>query len=114
PYTTLFRSHRVVDGTDVLPHEDVALLPVKGVAVLGLQLVREQELEHLLAFLLRQLVDPDRVAGIGVENAAPGDRVREKNRVRHRRLRRLLRFGERRTRTASAAPDFPALVEPVQ
>src|SRR4249920_2806506 len=50
--------HGVVDRADVLPHQDVALLPVKGVAVLGSELVLEQERERALAFLLRQLVDP--------------------------------------------------------
>src|SRR6266704_6554457 len=91
---------RVVDGADVLPQQHVALLPAERVKVFGLYLVRKEELEGLVALLLRQLVDADRVARIGVEHLAARERVREENRMRDRRLRLSLRVGERRALAA--------------
>src|SRR5258706_16226578 len=44
---------RVVDRADVLPHQHVALFPVRRVDVFRLELVPEEELEHLVALLLR-------------------------------------------------------------
>src|SRR5512134_806150 len=85
--------HRVVDRPDVLPHEDVALVPVERIAIFRPQLVLEQEGERFLAFLLGQLVDAHRVAGVGIEHLAPGERVRQEDRLRNRRLRLSLRFG---------------------
>src|SRR5262249_3630258 len=47
----------VVNGAEVLPHQHVAFLPAVHVAVLRLELVREQIVEQLVAFRRRQLVD---------------------------------------------------------
>src|SRR5688572_2672128 len=94
----------VVDRAEVFPHENVTLAPGKYVLVFRPRLVREQVLEHLGAFLLRKLVDAYRVARVGVQHFASGERVRQENRVRHRRFRRALCFGERRALAAPLAP----------
>ncbi len=87
---------------------------MKGVAVFGFELMLEEELEHFVAFLLRKLVDADRIARIRVQHLALGDRMRKKNRMRHRGLRSALRLGERRALAASIAHPLPELVEVVQ
>src|SRR6185503_6727760 len=71
----------IVYRPDVFPHEHVSLLPARHVAEFRPELVCEQELERLGAFLFGQLVDPHRVAGIGVKHLAPGERMREKYRL---------------------------------
>src|SRR5277367_363875 len=57
----------VVHGTDIVPHQHVALGPVVCVQILGAFLVPKQEVEDLAAFVRVHVVDGDGVAGVGIE-----------------------------------------------
>src|SRR5436190_18106172 len=75
----------------------------------------EEILEHLVAFLLRQLVDAHRVAGIAIEHFLAGERMPQEDRMRYRRLRFALRVSEWRPLAAFLpSHHFPELVEVVQ
>src|SRR5690348_17959335 len=87
---------RVVDRADVFPDEHVALFPRRGMDVLRLQLMAEEVLQHLVAFLLRELVDAYRITGIRIEHHVAAERMAQEHRMRYRRLRATLRLGERR------------------
>src|ERR1700722_17742182 len=50
----------VVQGADIVPQQHVVFAPAMDVPVLILQLVLEQEVQHLVALALGQLVDADR------------------------------------------------------
>ena len=79
-------SDGVVQRTDIVPHYQVAFAPLLLVAVLRLQLVDEQEGEDFFTFHCIHIVDPHRVAGVGVEHFPARDRMGEKDRMRDRRL----------------------------
>src|SRR5262245_43979836 len=78
----------IVQRTDIVPHHQVALAPLMFVAVSRLQLVGEQEGQDLVTFRGVHIVDPHRVARIGIQYLAARDRMGEKDRMRDRRLRR--------------------------
>src|SRR4029450_5792385 len=107
--------HGVMDGSNVLPHEDISLLPMRYVAILGLELVLEEEFEYFFTLVFRQLVDPHRITGIGVQHFAAGERVGRENRLRYRGLGFSLCVGKRRAFAAFLAPHhLPELLEVVK
>jgi len=68
-------SHGIVQGTDILPHKNVALRPVMDKSVFGLKLMGEKRLQQLLTFLLGNIVNAHRVSMISVEHIAFCDRM---------------------------------------
>src|SRR5205085_12405154 len=100
--------YRVVDRADVLPDQHIVFRPPVRVEVLGLELMLEKKLEHLIAFLRRQLVDANGIARIGIKHAIAGERMAQKYRMGYGRLRLALRVGERRPLAALLlAHHFP-------
>jgi ABC-type uncharacterized transport system fused permease/ATPase subunit len=90
----------------------VAFAPLMFVAVPRLQLVGEQEGQDLITFHGIHIVDPHRVAGVGIQHLAARDRMGEKDWMRDRRLRRaLLRRQRSALAAAPAAHHLPKLVE---
>ena len=75
----------LVERSQIVPHQHIALIPEVGVEILLLKLVREQKLEEAGALRGIHPVDDHRVAGIRVERALSGDRVGDEDRMRHGR-----------------------------
>ena len=77
-------AHGVMHGAAVVPHQDVADLPLVPVDVLRAGGPGGQQVEQRLAFLGRPALEAQRVVRIDVERLAPGADMRPNDRVFHR------------------------------
>jgi hypothetical protein len=87
-------SHRIVQGTDILPHQQVAPCPVMGKSIFGLNRMSEKKLRQPFTFLLGNIVDAHRISRIGVEYVASCDRMLQKYRMRYGRSLPALLLGQ--------------------
>ncbi len=98
----------------MIPDQQIVLGPAVDVAEARLELEGEQIVQHLVAFALWQLVDACRVARVGIQHFAAGDRMREEQRMHHRSAPTPLFIGHRRTLAGMVLPHvLPELLEVV-
>ena len=106
---------RAMDGAEVVPHQQVVLVPGVGVAEALFELEAEQVFQHLVALAFGEFVDPHRIAGIAVQHLPAGDRMGEEQRMHHRRTPAALFLGHRRAGARLvAAHVLPELLEVVR
>ena len=75
----------------------------------------EQEVQNTVALFSGQLVNLHRITWVGVKNLLASNRVRQKNRMRNRRLGLALRLSQRGPCAARLfAHVFPELIEVMQ
>src|SRR4051794_15758110 len=84
-----------VQRAEMVPHQDIILAPDIGPTKPRLELMDEQVFEHLVAFALGQFIDPHDETGVATKDALASDRMRQEQRMDHRRAAPVLLIDHR-------------------
>ena len=102
----------IVQGANMVPHQDVAFCPLVCVLIPFLQLMREQHVQQFIAFSLTGLIDAGGISRVAVQHLATCDGMRQKDWMNGRWALGLLLWCQRRALAARlCAHFFPEFIE---